>query len=164
MTEIIEAVPGGAEHELLEVSGDTDHLVEAATDKISSKLALEFQNPFLQAFAYKTTHYLLLEGAQHIFEGLSGVATGNAMSFTLAQLKVWSCLSVDILSLIFKDMVKEILSKLNIILDEPSQSCCDLVCQALQAIQDGEHGRAKHFFEDAINKALQGEVKKIISR
>ena len=53
-------------------------------------------------------------------------------------------------------MVKEVLSKLDAILDEPGESCSIFLQKALQAIEDGDHPDGFGYFEEAVKKAVQG--------
>ena len=65
-----------------------DSLVAGLADGLSSHLALQINNPFLQALTYNTTSYLILEFSQVIFDGLGGFTGGNTLGFSIAQLKV----------------------------------------------------------------------------
>ena len=65
-----------------------DPVVSGLTNGLSTCLALEIKNPFLQSLAYNTSQYILLEAAQLIFDGLGGVTSGNTVGFSIAQLKV----------------------------------------------------------------------------
>ena len=54
-------------------------------------------------------------------------------------------------------MVKEILRKIDMILNEPTQSSADLIEMALDAIDDGEPMRARELFDKATDKAVTGD-------
>ena len=71
---IVEALPGVSEkigdgsYEVQEdFSGDA--FVSGVGDGLSSHLALQLKNPFLQAFAYNMTMYLMLEVSHLLFDG-----------------------------------------------------------------------------------------------
>ena len=54
-------------------------------------------------------------------------------------------------------MVKEVLEKLNAILDEPGESCLIFVQDALVAIEGGYHKDGFEKFQRAVEKAVQGK-------
>ena len=53
-------------------------------------------------------------------------------------------------------MVKDILNKLDTILNEPSQNSGNYVAKALQAIEDKDFVRAREHFHEATKKATTG--------
>ena len=55
-------------------------------------------------------------------------------------------------------MVKQILSKLDTILNEPSQNSGNYVAKALQAIEDKDFMRAREYFDKATDKASTGNT------
>merc|ERR1712123_315048 len=55
-----------------------------------------------------------------------------------------------------KDMVKQVLQKLDTILDEPTKSSAEFLDMALQAMEDGNPVRAKDHFMDATRQAVKG--------
>ena len=90
---IVEALPGVSENAsggLLEVQDNFrgDAVVSGMAEELSSHLAFKLHNPFLQAFAFNTSLYLMLELSQFLFDGLSGFTSGNTLGFSIAQLKV----------------------------------------------------------------------------
>ena len=90
---IVEALPGVSEKASdgsLEVQDNCsgDAVVSGLAEELSSHLASKLPNPFLQAFAFNTSMYLMLELSQFLFDGLSGFTSGNTLGFSIAQLKV----------------------------------------------------------------------------
>ena len=57
-----------------------------------------------------------------------------------------------------KEMVKNVLEKLDTILDEPSKSCGDFIDKALQAIEHKCPKDAKGYFEKAVENAVKGKL------
>ena len=90
---LTEALPGVSEKTcegslLVQENLSPDPLVAGLADGLSAHLALQIRNPFLQAFTYNSTSYLMLEFSQFVFDGLSGFTAGNTLGFSIAQLKV----------------------------------------------------------------------------
>ena len=48
-------------------------------------------------------------------------------------------------------MVKEVLDKLDAILDEPGESCCRFIQKALEAIEDKDHEAGFRDFDKAVD-------------
>ena len=61
------------------------------------------------------------------------------------------------LIIFFEEMLKEILRKIDTILNEPTQSSADLIKMALEAIDDGEAMRARELFNQATLNAVRGD-------
>lgn len=55
-------------------------------------------------------------------------------------------------------MVKNVLEKLDTILDEPSKSCGDFIDKALQAIEHKCPKDAKVYFDKAVENAVKGKL------
>ena len=55
-------------------------------------------------------------------------------------------------------MVKQVLQKLDTILNEPTESSAAFLEMALQAMEDGNPVRAKDHFMDATRKAVTGKL------
>ena len=56
-------------------------------------------------------------------------------------------------------MVKQVLQKLDTILNEPTQSSADFIDMALQAMEDGDPARAIEHFKEASINAVKGKLK-----
>ena len=88
-----ESLPGTSEKACdgsltVQESFSGDGVISGLADGLSSHLAFQIGNPFMQALAYNTSKYIMLETAQVIFDGLGGFTTGNTLGFSIAQLKV----------------------------------------------------------------------------
>lgn len=118
-----------------------DAIVSGLTDGLSKHFALQLENPFLQTVAYNSTKYLFLEVAQYMFDGLGGFTAGNTLGFSIAQLK---------------EMLKDVLHKLDIILDEPAESSSIFMEKALDSIEHGFCKDAHDHFKEVVKKAIQG--------
>ena len=57
-----------------------------------------------------------------------------------------------------KEMVKNVLQKLDTILDEPPKSCGDFIDKALQAIEYERPKHAKGYLEKAVENAVKGKI------
>ena len=67
--------------------------VDSMADSIATRIALNTSsNETAQAIAYNTVHYAtsyaMLEIAQFLFDTAGGLAGGNTLGFSIAQLKV----------------------------------------------------------------------------
>ena len=67
---------------------DADVILGNGAEGIGVALAMNIPNPFLQALAFSTSQYIMLQVSQVVFEGVSGVTVGNASALALAQIKV----------------------------------------------------------------------------
>ena len=62
------------------------------------------------------------------------------------------------MSFFIKEMVKDVLKKLDTILDEPPKSCGDFIDKALQSIEYNCPKDAKSYFKKALDNAVKGKL------